>query len=163
MKPFSLAFNIAVQAMTRRIFPTGFDVGPGAPGNYGELIAYVEKHHRFMVSSENSDNTIFACAETNACFRAWHDWTHYILRAPFTLDGELAVAHRQIEDITRVFGHDSDAQTFAVLIMCEVYGQALYRMKHGEFPGDQRDFTINWLTKRWSRGIDLAIIARHAE
>lgn len=144
--PFSVKFNAAVQHMAALVLPKGYDVlEDGAPSDLHSLNNYIAQHHRIAVSRAFSDNTIFGCPETNWAFRAWHDWTHFIIQAPFTLDGELAVAHRQIEDLILIFGHGTDTRDFAKLIMCEVYGQASYHAEHGEFPADQRAFTRNWL------------------
>ena len=144
--PFNVKFNVAVRRMAELVCPAGYDVlDNGAPYNLQSLNDYVRLHHRIGVSRRYSDNTIFGCPETNWAFRAWHDWTHFIIQAPFTLDGELAVAHRQIEDLVRVYGHGAETRDFAKLIMCEVYGQASYHVEHGEFPADQRAFTRNWL------------------
>lgn len=151
IQPFSLAFNVAVQYMSELVLPCGYDVAfdGSAPDTLDKLVDHIERHRRILVDGRNSENTIFACAETNYAFRAWHDWTHWILRAPFNLDGELAVAHRQCEDITRVFGHrGTDVALFRDLLMCEVYGQALHYATQGEFPVDQRAFTYAWFRTR---------------
>lgn len=158
MQPFDTKFNVAVLRMAEIVCPAGYDIditGEIAPTSLPALNDYIARYHRIRVDARHSEGTIFADAEVNWAFRAWHDWTHYTIQAPFDLDGELAVAQRQIADLYRVFGHCRDADRFAKLIMCEVYGQARYYAEHGEFPADQRAFTRNWLN---SEGGKLAAI-----
>jgi hypothetical protein len=146
-EPYDRAFNAAVMTMANRVCPAGYDVVPErqAPGrDLDELITHIEMRGRIAVSRDHSENTIFGCPEHNWAFRAWHDWTHWILRAPFTLDGELSVAHRQCEDLARVFGHGPRVVEWQRLIMGEVYGQALFYETHGRFPEDQPAVTLSW-------------------
>lgn len=145
MKPLSPAFNAAVMTMANRVCPAGYDVSDDAPASLTELQDRVARTGRINVDRANSDRTIFGDPEHNWAFRAWHDWTHLAISAPFTLDGELAVAHRQIQDMHLAYGHGKQAQEFARLIMSEVYGQALYFRNHGKFPEDQIAFTHDWL------------------
>lgn len=144
MKPFSLEFNAACFAMANRVCPTGYDISDAAPSSIHDLLDYVDRHRRIVVSSEHSEQTIFADKECNYAFRAWHDWSHYILRAEFNLAGEARVALRQIEDLAKVYGA-SFAERYKPLILAEVIGQALYKEIGGEFPVDQRIFDIRFL------------------
>lgn len=139
----NIAFNAAVMTLANKVCPAGYDVAHdgSAPESLEALQDHIARTGRILVDGRNSDHTIFGCPEHNWAFRAWHDWTHYIISAPFTLQGELEVAQRQIADMHRVFGHGEQASLFASLIMSEVYGQALYYDKHGEFPRDQVAFT----------------------
>jgi hypothetical protein len=146
-QPFDLSFNAAVRTMASKVCPAGYDVAHygSAPESLEALQDHIARTRRILVDGRNSDNTIFADPEHNYAFRAWHDWTHYVLSAPFTLDGELSVAHRQIEDLARVYGHGPRFDRWAQLIMAEVYGQAQYCSIHGEFPKDQVAFDRQWL------------------
>ncbi len=144
-EPLDRALNVAVLHMASKVCPTGYDVGASAPDNLASLVDSIERNHRIMVNDENNDRTIFACPEVNAAFRAWHDWTHYQLRAPFTLDGELTVAHRQCEDLALIYGHSAQCRKWQTYVMAEVYGQALAYAKTGRFPVDQVAFDLAYL------------------
>lgn len=141
------AFNACVMTMASKVCPTGYDVSPEGDGPYDleTLQDHIARTGRILVDGRNSDNTIFGCPEHNWAFRAWHDWTHWVLRAPFTLQGELEVAQRQIADMHRVYGHGKQSRLFASLIMSEVYGQALHYEATGNFPVDQVAFTHSYL------------------
>lgn len=160
MKPLDLAFNAAVMTMANKTCPTGYDVSTGdmmpAPTNLYELNEYIADNKRILVNGANSERTIFGDPEHNWAFRAWHDWTHWILQAEFTLDGELAVAHRQCQDIARIFGHSERTDRWHRIIMAEVYGQALYKHLTGEFPRDQiafdRTYKHNGMTQALTIG-----------
>ena len=145
LKPFNTKFNVAVLRMAELVCPMGYDVVDNAPQSLPELTEHIARTRRITVERSNSDATIFGCPEANWAFRAWHDWTHFIMQAPFTLEGELAVAHRQIEDMYRVFGYCREADDFSWLILEEVYGQACYKEKYGNFPQDQREFARRYL------------------
>ena len=146
MKPLSIRFNAAIMTMANKVCPAGWDVDNStAPTSLAMLQDHVARTGRILVDGRHSDRTIFGCPEHNWAFRAWHDWTHLAIRAEFSLDGELAVAHRQIEDLCRVFGHSEDTRLWSRYIMAEVYGQALHFRDTGEFPADQVAFDLKWL------------------
>lgn len=142
------AFNALVMTMANKVCPAGYDVAhdDSAPASLEALQDHVRLTRRILVDGRNSERTIFGCPEHNWAFRAWHDWTHLVISAPFTLDGELAVAHRQIADMYRVYGHGPQSNLFARLILEEVYGQALHFARTGEFPKDQIAFAQQWLS-----------------
>lgn len=162
-KPLSIRFNAAVMTMANKVCPDGYDVGdefgywvgppdqmgyctyPKVPDSLAELQDHVARTGRILVDGRHSDHTIFGCPEHNWAFRAWHDWTHLTIHAEFTLDGELAVAHRQIEDLCRVYGHNEDTRLWSRYIMAEVYGQACYHHTTGEFPADQVAFDLAYV------------------
>lgn len=141
MKPFSLEFNAAVVSMASRVCPAGYDVVDNAPTCLADLIDWIERTNRIAVDRDNSDATIFGegNAEINWAFRAWHDWTHYHIRAEFDLVGETRVALQQIADLAKVYG-SSFAAKYKPLIMAEVVGQALHKELVGDFPVNQRTF-----------------------
>jgi hypothetical protein len=141
VQPVDRAFNVAVLQMASRIFPTGFDIGPDAPSTLEALKDHVSKTGRMLVYNWASDQTIFADPEVNWAFRAWHDWTHIQVDGAFNVEGEVKVAKRQIEDLTKVYGPGKATDRFAQLIWAEVMGQVLYADNHGgDFPVDQRAF-----------------------
>ncbi len=151
MKPLDLAFNCAVTTMARKVWRNGYAISDDpiyavapAPTIYFDNIT---RTHRVTIYMGGSDNTIFGDPEVNYDFRAWHEWTHYILRAPFDLNGELAVAHRQCEDLALIYGHEPRTIRWQQLIMAEVYGQALYFKRWNEFPADQVAFDIAYMNE----------------
>ncbi len=142
MKPFSTEFNAATMAMANRVCPTGYDIADHAPDNLPDLIDQIERTGRICVSRANSEVTVFGGpdnAELNYAFRAWHDWTHYHIRAEFSLTGEARVAMQQVADLATVYDA-AFAEKYKPLILAEVIGQALYKEFTGEFPIDQRAF-----------------------
>jgi hypothetical protein len=146
MKPFSLEFNVAVVAMASRVCPTGYDVtdDPRAATvtNAKAYFAEVTRCKRITVFTGNSERTIFGGpenAEINWAFRAWHEWTHWYLGAPFNLVGETRVAEQQWLDLQKVYGA-AFAAKYKPLLYAEVIGQALAYEMSGEFPDDQRAF-----------------------
>ncbi len=113
-----------------------------APSNFQALKS--QGVASLIVWSGASDNTIYGDASVNHAMRAWHDSLHLSLNADFTLQGELRVALEQ----ARLVKNDALAE----IIIAEVYGQALFFDKHGEFPVNQVEFIINYL-----KGIDLSL------
>ena len=140
------AFNAAVMTMANKVCPLGYDVGSDAPSTIDELNFEMAHTKRIRVNQGHSDNTIFGCPEHNWAFRAWHDWTHWILQAPLDLAGELAVAHRQCEDLAWVYGNGARTRKWQRIIMAEVYGQALYYAATGKFPKDQVLFDYSYVS-----------------
>jgi hypothetical protein len=142
-QPYDASFNCAIMSMANRVCPAGYDVvEDGGATSLADVQRMIKDRHRLTVDSRYSEDTIFGCPEHNHAFRAWHDWTHWILRAEFTLDGELAVAHRQCEDLARIYGHGLQVRAWCRLIMGEVYGQAHYREVHGHFAASQPAVTL---------------------
>jgi hypothetical protein len=148
------AFNAAVHAMAAKVWLRGYDISddpalampPADPAAYWDDI---RARGRPTIYTGGSERTIFGEPEFTYDFRAWHEWTHLILRASFNLDGELAVAHRQCEDIALVFGHSHD--DWRRLIMAEVYGQALFFHYEGRFPRDQVAFDRAYIAgEKWT-------------
>jgi len=151
-QPFNVAFNVAVNHIASKLFPCGFDVAPDAIDADLPGITAQFANGRAVVSSLFSDNTIFACPETNYAFRAWHDWCHVKGQHPFTLEGEAAVARMQIEHIRALYGEGDFLDKAAALIRAEVIGQAAYKAATGDFPVDQRAFVREML--RWNLPAD---------
>lgn len=146
MIPFNINFNIACNTMARKLWPLGYsisgiDTSEAAPATFAELKARLDAGKRHIVDGASSDNTIFACPETNCAFRAWHDWCHYRGGHDFTLNGEAKVARMQCEHVRLLYGNGASFERFAKLILCEVIGQAAYYAANGRFPADQRAFT----------------------
>ena len=162
MEPLSRPFNVIVNAIAAKLYPTGFDVSANAPANWFDLSNCVHKTGRMTVSNVNSEKTIFADAETNYAFRAWHDHCHLRNRDsiflgsghtrplsngayPGTFDwaGEVWVYQQMVQDVVKVYGECSP--DISKLLEAEVIGQFLHKEVWGDFPNDQMAFTIAYM------------------
>lgn len=147
LQPIDKALNVAVRHMAAHVMPSGFDVthDDDAPSSFEAVCARFNAGLRPLVWAGESERTIFGDPETNWAFRAWHDWSHWRYGLDFTLDGEILTCERQIADLSSVFyGHDRLTR-WALLLQCEVAGQAIHFHKYGTFPVNQRGFAASWL------------------
>lgn len=142
--PLDAGFNVAVQTITRRIFPCGYDVSDNAPGDYGSLLAHHAKTGRVLVWSGASDQTIFACAQTNYDFRAWHDSKHILRRLPFTQAGEHAAMKAQQADVCTLYDGPA-ADHYCAILDAEIMGQFHYNALYDGFPVGQIGFVKAYL------------------
>lgn len=164
-QPLSPAFNAAVMTMARKVCPCGYDIAVDcfAPSTLEHLNLRIKLTGRIMVNNDHSENTIFGDAEHNFAYRAWHDWTHWIIQAPFTLEGEVKVAHRQMEDIRRVYGYGKQTALFCLLIEEEVIGQAEEYAATGSFPEDQLTFAKEYIALAQSRMMSPHLLRHSAD
>jgi hypothetical protein len=149
------AFNAAVNHIAGRLWPMGFKAIPCTEIRDLDCLRRAMKRHGCMVvSSEYSDPelTIWGCRETNYAFRAWHDWHHLKLDAPFDLAGETAVANSQAGDLINLYGAATSrpGSPWRKLLEAEVIGQARYMDYHGQFPTDQKGFTLHYLGDQYT-------------
>jgi len=163
MEPLSLSLNCAVNSIANRLFPLGFDVqgvdtAKVAPSTYEELCAQFATG-RHVVASEGSENTIYACKETNYAFRAWHDWCHVRGGHDFSLEGEKAVCAMQIEHLRKFYPGNPDLPKWERILEAEIVGQALYFAKHGKFPKHQRAFVEAYIRRNTAALLRAAEIA----
>lgn len=145
MKPFDTGLNTAINHIASKLFPCGYDVADTAPETLDQLNAHIASTGRMVVWSGESDNTIYADAETNWAFRAWHDWCHWKGQLPFTLAGELAALEMQLDHL-RTLGLWTRFREEALRI--EVGETARYHEIAGRFPDDPRQFAYNHLIGR---------------
>lgn len=125
-------------------------VSVDAPATLEAATEYYRRTGRVCVSDAFCDRTIFARSDTNIAFRAWHDWHHIRLQAPFNREGEAMVATAQLGDCLRLMPADRWLQSARVL-ECEILGQFDYQAETGRFPDDQRAFTREYFSARnWS-------------
>lgn len=153
--PLSVAFNCAVLHIVSKLLPCGFDVSADAPQDFDSLVAHHAETGRVLVWNGASDQTIFADAEVNFAFRAWHDSKHITGGFPFTFDGEMSALNAQKADVNRLYDGETAAY-FCTLLDAEIYGQWLYQQTHGGFPLDQYGFAAAYI----SQGSTAAIGAR---
>lgn len=133
-------FNEAIIKVVKHL-KIQYEVVDVAPSTFEELKEHASKTSVLKVWAGESTHTIYGSKEVNYAFRAWHDYTHLLLDAPFTLEGELTVALHQAKMVPK----------FAEVIMAEVYGQALHAIKTGEFPKDQVKFVLNYIKNGGSK------------
>jgi hypothetical protein len=145
-KPIDSAFNAAVLHCAMRSNPRGWMVSDDAPDTLASLQACIERDGRITVWRGGSDATMFADAEINYAFRAWHDSRHARLNAEFDSAGELETMRAQIADLTALYaGHDRLA-IWTRYLEIEIAGQFDFAAAHGgEFPADQYQFTLDSL------------------
>lgn len=147
-KPYCLSFNIAIHSICARLFPCGYDVAEIAPNNLQDLTAHIERTGRMVVWSGAADSTIYADAETNYAFRAWHDWCHWKGQHEFTLAGERAVLEMQREHLRTVYGRSHpDFELWSAILEAEIIAQATIHAESGEFPQDQRRFVEDLISE----------------
>lgn len=145
-QPVNIQLNIAVRHITDRLFPLGFDASPAAV--YPPVLSTLKRiingkaGERLVVWSGESENTIYACPETNWAARAWHDWHHGKHGFDFTLGGERKTAESQARDLIELYGTGPDVVDMVELLLAEVIGQAeFYERTGGRFPTNQRQFS----------------------
>lgn len=96
---------------------------------------------RLKIWTGASENTIFGSPEINHKFRFIHDFYHCQNKLGFTHGDELLVNYIQ----QREFRKDGPSGFDRQLLNIETAGQILYYIQNGDFPTDQRKFTINEL------------------
>lgn len=143
-RPLSIPFNVAVLHIANQIFPCGFDVSERAPQDFDSLVAHYDKTGRVLVWNGASDKTIFADAEVNFAFRAWHDSKHITGGHDFTWEGESAALTAQCADVRAIYD-GAQADFFCRLLDAEIAGQKNYQDKRGGFPLDQAAFVRAYL------------------
>jgi len=87
-----------------------------------------------MWFDDNADN-IFADTSINAKFRAWHDYSHILVDADFSLSGEIETYHYQQSLLPL------DWEFERKLMYCEIVEQAKHYSSGGETIKNQREFT----------------------
>lgn len=143
-QPLNRAFNVAVNHIASRVLPCGFDVSADAPATFESLVAHYRETGRVCVWNGASERTIFADAETNFAFRAWHDSKHILHGLPFTRAGEYAAMVYQCADVCAIYD-GATAETFCRILAAEICGQFDYNARFGGFPIDQIGFARAYL------------------
>lgn len=139
MTPLSLRLE-RVALRQASLIPGGYKVADdAAPSNLESATDYYRRTGRVCVWSGASGRTIFSGPGVNYAFRAWHDWRHICLRAPFDYAGERRVWTAQSADLGLPW---DGAQR---LLWIEVMGQLEHKRLYGAFPVDQRSFAQEYL------------------
>jgi hypothetical protein len=143
--PLDQKLNKAIVAISGLIFPNGFEASIDAPDTFENLCAHLDAGKPMIVWSGASETTVFGCAEVNWAFRAWHDWCHWHLSQPFTLDGETAVCSHQCQQLRDLFGDTPVTRRWQRILHADIVGQWHHHAMFGEFPKDQRAFVESTL------------------
>ena len=98
---------------------------------------------RLLISTDFCDNNIFGSEVVNQQFRAIHDYLHFMFDLDFTYENELLVNYNQAIVFKRAGATPYDLD----LLNIETAGQIYYHKTTGNFPENQRVFTINELSK----------------
>jgi hypothetical protein len=99
---------------------------------------------RIKINVDHSSGTIFGDQSVNWLFRAWHDYCHLLVDAPFTADGERLAALEQCRQIEQHPGLTTgQKETFKRIVGIEVNGQVAYYVEHNDFPPNQYDFFLS--------------------
>ena len=140
-------FSKAVVHISGILMPDGFDTtaDESLVDTFEKVSTILDDTGRICVWSGASDNTIYTSPEVNHAFRAWHDYRHMSLQAPFTQAGERCVCERQQRDIDLYCGYASKAlrDEFKRILDIEINQQIEYKLSTGEFVSDQLQFYIN--------------------
>lgn len=141
--PLCYAFNQAVLEIAHKLMPEGWDVSADAPETYEELQDHYRFTKRVLVSNQNSGSTIYASAEVNHAFRAWHDYHHIHAHYDLSLKGEYKTAKAQQSNL--ILAPSPARSWFMSIIWAEVYGQTEHFEEFGAFPVDQFAFVWDYL------------------
>lgn len=136
--PFSQRLNDFIMERAKEI---NYQARSEAPNDYETLKAMCSVNN-IIVWSGASDKTIFSDDKVNIAFRAWHDLIHLKHDFDFSLEGEIATTYEQINELPEYWELERN------LLESEVIGQARYYYATGDFPKDQRKFTLLYLNDR---------------
>lgn len=106
-----------------------------------EITDYYNNTGRYAISNVNCNNTIFKDSSVNIMFRAWHDSIHIKYQYDFDIYGELNVYNIMQSQLP------DDYNLERVLLYGDIVGQTLYFNKYQDFPINQRDFIIDFLSE----------------
>lgn len=130
-----------------------------APSSLDELRAAYATGQRLPVFGGCIDRTIYSSPEDNLRFRAWHDAVHLCLGAPFTPEGEEAVARQQVRQLAEwanYTGCVTGAEHAAAILYADVMAQVEYFEEYQAFPDNQLSFIRTYLIE----GEDVALDRR---
>lgn len=111
--------------------------------SYEELKYSIDSNKILYISKDFSDTSIFGDPLTNWKFRAVHDMQHYNLDLDFEPQSEFMITYKMLGDYKRKGLSQFDID----LLQIEMNGQVTYFVETGDFPTNQRLFTINELIK----------------
>ena len=143
----SVTFNRYVSKLAELSWPQGYDLSDtDAPDSLKKLKREFQSRQRITVYSGSSDSTIFADARVNQDFRAWHDFCHLMLDAPFDLTGESLTCELQVKQLKHHMGVDHPELDYCIkLLEAEIIGQALYFHRNRGYISNQAAFVAAYI------------------
>lgn len=164
--PVDTGWNVAVRHLATKTCPRGWDEFPTfaeAPTTLADLTAYAHKHGRLGIATEDSDGTIFDCADTNVHLRAWHDSVHFRYQLAFNVAGEAAAVYVQAAQVYRVYGVNEKSIKWVQLLLADILGLVLHNKMTGKYPKNKRAGTVNaaarWRSVAESLGLAMTVTA----
>lgn len=139
-RPLCPKFNQAVVHMANRLLPDGFDVSASAPATYRSLVNLLDSGQKLVVYDGDTNNGIYADPQVNYCFRAWHDYCHWLGRHDFSLAGEEATWRLMSQQLLSEFGVSRETLGWCQIMEIEVVGQRKFYEKYRTFVLDQSAF-----------------------
>ena len=110
---------------------------------YEEMKEDFEANKRLKISKDFSETSIFGDAKVNWMFRAVHDMQHIDLGLDVSPEQEFMITYKMIQD----YRQRGLSQLDIDLLTIEMLGQVIYFVETGNFPVNQRLFTIVELIK----------------
>jgi len=150
--PLDPALNVAVRHMAMRCCPAGWDTVEkfeDAPTTLQAVTEYATRNGRLCIASEDSDGTIYDCADTNHHLRAWHDSVHFRHQIGFHVAGEAAATYVQVAQLYRVYGVNAESRRWAELLLADILGLVIHYQRSRRWPKHKRNGTINE-AKNWT-------------
>jgi len=159
--PVDQAWNVAVRHIANKVCPSGWDefaTFAEAPTTLAALTAYAQDHGRLCIATEDSDGTIFDCADTNVHLRAWHDSVHFRHQLAFNVAGEAAAVYVQAMQVYYLYGVTDQTIRWVQLLLADILGLVIHVKQTGKYPKNKRAGTVN-AAPRWKRcAEDLATV-----
>lgn len=144
--PVDIGWNVAVRTIANKVCPSGWDevaTFDEAPTTLAQINAYAAAHNRLCIATEDSEGTIFDCADTNVHLRAWHDSVHFRHQIAFTVAGEAAAVYVQAAQVYRVYGHNDRTVRWVSLLLADILGLVINHKQTGRYPKNKRAGTNN--------------------
>jgi hypothetical protein len=112
----------------------------------------------FRVRDSSLSESVYSSPATELASRFWHDTRHVWLGAPFTLEGEFAVASCQLARL-QLAGYEPDSVEYR-LLEADTLGQAIYYSRCGRFPASARRFALRCLESDLADAVSAEIAAQ---
>jgi len=149
--PVDPALNAAVRHIATKVCPVGWDEVEkfeDAPTTLQAVIEYAEREGKLCIATEDSEGTIYDCADTNVHLRAWHDSCHYRHRLAFNVAGEAAATYVMVAQLYHLYGTGERSRYWAALLLSDILGLVIHYQQTRKFPKNKRAGTLNGY-KRW--------------
>lgn len=144
--PYDREWNVATRRMAGITCPSGWDQVErfeDAPTSLQAVIEYANRVGRLCIAMEDSDGTLYDCADTNHHLRAWHDSVHYRHQLQFNVAGEAAAVYVQCAQLLRVYGDSGRTRDWMRLLLADIVGLVLYHQRTKRWPKNKRGGTLN--------------------